>query len=228
MRATVSCPATPGRWMLALLLALAPAVPARAQERDTAAAKRTTPVQVQSRDTAVAAVAAPAHAHERLQVGDRILIECVGPPGARCVGRLVALGEDTLVVALAQGRKPSPVVTIPRSAVSRVWVSDGRSRRTLAGLGIGLVVGAALGAGIGAASYERCSECFLDYGQEFSTAVGAAGGGAIGLVVGGVAGSMIRGDRWRAVQLSPSIVAAQPLGDRLGLAVRVHFGGSSQ
>ncbi len=193
MCATCRCPATPGRWLIPPLLALALAVPAQAQDSLS------------------------------LRVGQMVRFQYRGHPGPSYEGRLLSVSDDSL--ALESRTRPGTAVTVARSDMCRIWVSDGRSRRTGAGLGIGLFVGAVLGGVLGAVSYEPCSDCFMDLGDVASAAKGAAGGAALGMVVGGIAGASTVREHWRAIDMAPAVTLAPAGATRFGLGARVPLGG---
>ena len=95
------------------------------------------------------ALAMPADAQDTLalHVGDVVRVQLRGHPSPSYEGRLLAFDRDSLAIAAVANSNAT--VSIRRSDISRVLVSDGRSRSTWAGMGLGLLTGAALGAAAG-------------------------------------------------------------------------------
>ena len=124
------------------------------------------------------------------------------PDGARRIGVLRGAARDSLVVLWADGGEE----TLPVAEVRRLDVSRGRQRAVWQGLAIGLAAGAGTGAIIGAASYtdDGCGEfgCLVDFGRNFHAGIGAAIGGAAGVLVGGTIGAVGRWERWRRLPTS--------------------------
>ena len=118
-------------------------------------------------------------------------------PSPVVVGELIAVNDSALLVRRQRG---SGDITIPRSAVLRLQVSQGTSRGTsaLRGALLGSVIGGVVG-------YYSVTEnsYYVDQqgGAVIGVAYGAAGGSLIGLLVGSF-------ERWRdtAVPMSFSVV----------------------
>ncbi len=158
--------------------------------------------------------------------GQLVRIQLRDPP-VRYEGRLLRLDRDSVVLSLV-GPGVGRTVPIPRSAISSAWVSAGRSRNTLRGLGIGLLAGGVGGAIIGAVTYSPCESqgygCILAPGSRAQAAgAGAALVGTLGLVVGGVAGWATVRQRWQPLSLPASAMLA-PIGrGRIALRVDAPF-----
>ena len=158
--------------------------------------------------------------------GSRVRVRLAQSPGAtpatrdRWTGDLVRLDADSVViraddgiVALSRPQVRSLEAYVgPRPLGSAMW------RGAMIGAGVGVVLGAVSGA----ASYEPCGPAdFLCPSRGGSVALGAFTVGVAGLVAGGVAGAVLRRDRWRNVPLSAGArvsLATTPLG--AGVAIR--------
>lgn len=162
--------------------------------------------------------AGPVHAQVPTQVhpGDLVRIRLDHESRPR-TGRLITIDQDSIV--LAQTDDPGVITAVPRAAVSRAWVSRGRSRKTLQGLLIGLGVGAVTGTALGAIAYHPCQDCLLDFGRGVSAALGGTMGSALGLVTGGVVGFATRREKWQPVETRVRVGATGHGG--FALAVRL-------
>lgn len=169
------------------------------------------------------ALAMPADAQDTLalHVGDVVRVQLRGHPSPSYEGRLLAFDRDSLAIAAVANSNAT--VSIRRSDISRVLMSDGRSRSTWAGLGLGLLTGAALGAAAGAIVPHDCGEDDPFCGRDARALAGAAVGGTLGLVVGGIAGTLTWHERWRPVELPPAVgIRVVPTGrGRVGLALSI-------
>ena len=159
----------------------------------------------------------------RLPSGTKIRFEL--RDGARHEGRVVALSRDTLR-AIGLG---TPEVAYRVSDIQKLDAMTGRHRKVLRSALIGTGAGLVAGTVIGAATHEPCETteilgCLLaPQTRAQSAALGALGGGILGLVLGGVAGLIPR-DRWERVRLDGGVVHLRPRTLRdgaqgLGLAV---------
>ncbi|HUP19109.1 MAG TPA: hypothetical protein VM778_04050 [Gemmatimonadota bacterium] len=110
------------------------------------------------------------------------------------------------------------VVAVPRKLVTSVEVSSGTERHTGRGALLGAAFGAGTGAILGALTFEEPG--FLIHSRTESAAFGAVALGAIGLLVGGVAGFMDRTETWREIPAAGWSVYRQPDG-RVGIGFRV-------
>lgn len=115
-------------------------------------------------------------------------------------GELLSLTSRTLLV---QPRSGGDAISIPRSAVERLRVSEGPRRATLRGAFIGMIVGFAIGEAIVAADRadgeldDACGEqSCRGWGTRFLFT-------GIGIGAGGVVGSRFHHERWRDVPLDP-------------------------
>lgn len=108
-------------------------------------------------------------------------IEVAQQTGERLTGKFSRVSEDSIAVA-----RKAQIITVPRSAVSRVRVSGKRLTYTL----IGAAIGAAGGAGLGAAGGESLNQ---GSGGDFANLKPAvtAGCGVAGALVGAVVGSLL-------------------------------------
>jgi hypothetical protein len=141
-----------------------------------------------------------------LEPAERRLLEAAC--GSHCrsfTGRLLTADQGTLTVRL-DGRQD--VVTLPPGSLARVEVSRGHeSRGTSAAksAGLGLLTGAVIGGLVGLAwgdptcqsAPDQLLSC-LRFSRGEKAGMGAAGLGALGLVIGGLAGAANPGEDWRA------------------------------
>ena len=142
-------------------------------------------------------------------VGARVRVTSAQIPRGRTVGILGRITRDTVVVT---GH------AVSLASISRFELSAGRKSKWLTGMGTGFLGGAALGALSGVIACRR-----TEIPGYCALVLGGIGGGA-GLVVGGILGASMQGDRWREVPLS-AFRMAPILGPRgtLGIAVSVSF-----
>lgn len=156
-------------------------------------------------------------------------------PRATFVGQIMVVDDDTLVIRL-DGR---PVrLTVPRSSVTEMDVSLGRSKKlgrgasALRGLGIGVGGGVLLGYLSGD---DHCTPHGRDFIEVAVSCWGASSGGEKATIAGtlfGVLGGIIGAawgggetDRWEGVERAGSSkakVAVRPQG-RMGLSVSIAF-----
>jgi hypothetical protein len=152
---------------------------------------------------------APAHVAARsLAVGDTVQIRCAG---ARYVGRIARLTDDSLVVSRAGGED-----AVARGDVAELLRLTGRGPRgrTIAiGAGVGLVGGAALGfvGGRMAGHITACDAVDPNCtpGSHDRTAEGAftAVGALVGSLVGAMTGPVFRRAHWEPI--SPVLQSAR-------------------
>ena len=118
-------------------------------------------------------------------------------PSPVVVGKLIAVNDSALLVRRQRG---SGDITIPRSAVLRLQVSQGTSRGTsaLRGALLGSVVGGVVG-------YHSVTENSYLVDQQGGAVIGVVYGAASGSLIGLLVGSF---ERWRdtAVPMSFSVV----------------------
>lgn len=161
--------------------------------------------------------------------GTRVRVLGVARQPAIATGAFVRLAGDTVVLTDSAGT--TRAVTLQPG---RRWeISTGMHRRTLQGMGIGLLVGAGTGALLGAATYQPpdCPPqsfwrdlCVVVSGSAASRALtGAVVLGVPAMVIGGLAGSEKR-ERWRPVTTVAPRVALLPTGwHSAALAVSISF-----
>jgi hypothetical protein len=167
--------------------------------------------------TAVLLAAVPAAA--QIVPGNRVRVHAAGQRSL--VGTLQSLDETALIL---NPHGSSDAVTIDRSRVQRVDISQRRGRKGRGGL-IGFIGGAALGAALGAGIAADCSEedflCL--YPREQRGAYMAGSAVALG-VVGAVIGAAVSpGEKWGRVPLDRVRVGVLPCPAR-GVGVVVSFG----
>jgi len=143
------------------------------------------------------------------------------------VAVLVAPGADTVLVRWAEH---TSTVAVPLAEVSRLDVSTGRHRKLLKGALVGTLSAGTVGALLGAATYSPCESteffgCFMEpTSQGESALLGGIVGGALGLIVGTLAGLPTR-ESWHQVPLEARRVAlaVTPRGRATGLGVSLRF-----
>lgn len=163
---------------------------------------------------------AQAVADSLLRVGTRVRVATVNSDFA--IGVVHARTADSMTVAWEGGLSS----TLTNAEISRIDVSAGPQPFVLRGMGFGFLGGAVVGAAIGAATYEQ--SIFLDFGIGVEMAGNAIVFGALGIVLGGVAGGVGRREGWSRVRLDrgqPQRVSVAPLlGVRSqGVRVAVRF-----
>ena len=154
----------------------------------------------------------------------RVRLTLASPSSQRLVGTLVGQYADSFRVQLAARAAP---VSVARSAVVRLEVSQGQKRAVgegaLIGAGLGVIGGFVL-SGVAASKSQSCGTpnlfgvCYVDwYGRAFR---GGLIGGAIGGAVGAALGYALRTDRWEGVPLSRAHqLALAPRGAGLALSL---------
>lgn len=179
--------------------------------------------------------AAPSAARAQAQPGDVVRV-WTGPQ--RQEGIVVAAAADTLRLAVYR----SDTVALAWSDVRRIDVNTGRMspresmvRGMVRGLGFGVAIGAVAGFAFGEFCHVESSS-IADQGTQqtverrgcgttgrvIGTAVGAVGGGAIGMGVGAVYGTWKPRSRWERARTRPELaVGAAPGG--VALAVDLRF-----
>lgn len=142
----------------------------------------------------------------RLPSGTRIRFEL--RDGAKHEGQVVALRGDTLRAVWPGSVESAHHVT----DIRKLEASRGRHRSVRRGLLIGTGAGVVLGTALGALTHEPCvsEEEFLGcllapQTRAQSAALGAVGGGLLGLVIGGGIGLIPR-ERWQRVRLDGGVV----------------------
>lgn len=160
-------------------------------------------------------------------------------PGRRLAGALVGETADALLMRF-DGSKSA--TSIPRSAVRRIEVSAGRTRRgpsILAGALAGGLVGAVVGSGVGGGHrntqppprIEGCGMPLCGFEEwlawELRNSSLGDGGGAlvgafVGVMLGGSIGSALAPERWRPAERPSVRVTAAPVrrGAKVALALR--------
>ena len=133
------------------------------------------------------------------RVGDRVRVRAPSVRDDRYVGRVEGLPPDSIMLDTAGVRRRlgfdmGPVlveefrrVTIPTSAIESIDISTGRShkRATIKGAIIGALGGGAL---FGATNLPEVNPTFSDF----------VGGAGVGVVVGGVVGYLLGGEKWQS------------------------------
>lgn len=151
-------------------------------------------------------------------VGERVRLSAPNLPGGAVVGQLLRVEDAAFVIGAGDPMGTGRVVEVPRELVTSVEVSTGAERGTGRGALLGAAFGAGTGAIFGALTFEEPSFVFSSRGE--SAAIGAVALGAIGLLVGGVAGFLNRTETWREIPVAGWSVSRQPDG-RVGIGFRV-------
>jgi hypothetical protein len=150
-----------------------------------------------------------------VHIGDRVRVSAPSVSDTRIRGTLVALDEETLIVA-PEGKTPQ--IEMSRSQVTRLQVSRGKRSHWVAGAVTGVVGGLALTAsycGSGGALGGGCSGDDALGVAAFFCGIGAAGGALVGAVV--------RTDRWEMVPANTVAVSIIPVPVRRGMALGVRI-----
>jgi hypothetical protein len=139
-------------------------------------------------------------------------------------GRLVRVASDLLVLVRPGS---GDTVTVRGMAGTQVWVSRHDSRRTLAGMGIGVLGGATAGAIAANAGYKRCGSgdesCWNIFSRGDMMVAGAVAGGAIGLLLGAGIGSTIVSHDWRPLDTSATATVEPDRGSGVAVVLRLRF-----
>lgn len=142
-------------------------------------------------------VSVPAAA-QRLEPGQRIRVTAPEIPLARETGLLVSLDAATLAFDGATQRW-----SVPRHLVTRLEASQGRKGHLLTGLLVGAGVGIVAGfIAIEGGSSSMCSGSG-DYARNCWFVMGGAT--ALGALLGGGTGALIRTERWVVVPLDAPV-----------------------
>ena len=154
---------------------------------------------------------------DQVQTGARIRVTSSANKLVKEVGVVREVAGDSLVFA---SDRSSQSWTVAMRELDRLEVSTGRHRKTLTGLGIGLLGGGVTSALIGAAA---CQDGF------FTKAECVAGSGMMGalagMLIGTIAGAATRTEGWRGVQeRKPLAMMVKPLGGgKVAIGVRIGF-----
>jgi len=143
--------------------------------------------------------------------GARVRIASPQLAGGRTVGLVERLTGDTVVVA---GQ------AIGRGTITRMDLSSGRRSQWRMGMGIGAATGFAIGAIVGVVG---CQGSDVDGLPMICAGVLGGAGGALGLGIGGLLGSMTQEEAWSKIPLatirvSPIIHRSGQFGLLLGLS----------
>lgn len=117
-----------------------------------------------------------------LATGERVRIRAPGLARDDIVGAITQVGGDTLIVEVSWRNQPVRVPLVTVASIDRAWGYQTRTVR-------GTVIGAALGLLAGVIVFE-------------DDEVGEGGLLVAGAAVGGVIGSRLRVERWRAAPTS--------------------------
>ena len=149
---------------------------------------------------------------ETLSPGARVRVTLLDMEPREAV--VVSRTADTLVV---RWREFSNADAVPFAAIAALEVNTAGRHSVLKGASLGLLAGGAIGAIVGAAAPESHGgpENTIDFGEGFQTAVGAVGGGTIGLVIGTLVG-LSRSADWRAVSTDARRLGVAIAPDRRG------------
>jgi hypothetical protein len=153
--------------------------------------------------------------------GSRVRVTHPGE-GTR-VGTVVSLTADTLAVRFA-GRSDAALMSLDQ--VSRVDVSRGSERRVLRRAGVGFLVGAGGGAVFGAIAESQCDPAtdFICLGADGGALLGGLFFGAVGGIVGAVAG-LVPSERWEHVPVERRRIGivTPATSSRKGLGLAIAF-----
>ena len=130
----------------------------------------------------------------RLEPGQRVRVTAPTISSTQIVGAFGHIEADTLVVE-TDGR----TWHLPRASLTRVDVNRGQKANAGKGALFGFLIGAGVGA-VALGSSDLCTET-LEVAGGRCALIGAGGGGVAGLLLGAIAGALIKTDRWQKVPL---------------------------
>lgn len=142
-----------------------------------------------------------------------VRVRVTGPDlAAPIVGRLTALGSDTLTVLVEGASAPT---AISMADPIEVQVSTGNHSQVWPWMWKGIVVGGIAGFVIGTvvANHESVTNSSITHDMAIGTGVGIGAGAA----VGGVIGALLPSERWKTVYLSYRKTAARSGSLEVGL-----------
>jgi hypothetical protein len=153
----------------------------------------------------------------RLEPGQRVRVTAPTISSTQIVGAFAHMAADTLVVE-TDGR----AWHFPRASLTRVDVNRGQKSNAGRGALFGFLIGAGIGA-VALGSSSLCAET-LEVPAGRCALIGAGGGGVGGLLLGTIAGALIKTDRWQEVPVDRLRVSLIPPGPgRFALAMSVSF-----
>jgi hypothetical protein len=139
----------------------------------------------------------PVAAQQNAGVGSRIRISLRPPASDRLVGTLLESPADSLRVETTSGN----VLSLSRTAISRLEVSRGRHSQAGLGALIGLAPGLAGGLVAGTIAHRETQFINITTG---GVVLITAMGGAVGAGLGALIGAAFTGDRWEVLPLASS------------------------
>ncbi|HSU14754.1 hypothetical protein [Longimicrobium sp.] len=157
--------------------------------------------------TAAATLPRTVHAQRvEMPEGGPVRVTAAGWHPGRVAGTLVQATADSVMI-----RTGDSLVAIPRGRVTRVEVPDGRRRYATRGMLIGIGVGAVIGAIGGITCHDDCP----DGTTALTTFIGAGGG----MLLGGAAGALVTGPRWRDASPPTTAIRITPAPGGRGIAL---------
>jgi hypothetical protein len=160
-----------------------------------------------------------------LRPGTRVRVNA-GAGGRRIAGpirgTLVAMDGQAITLDVREGGAGPSRVQIPLGVVSKVEASRGRHGHPWTGAALGFTVGAALGFGLAQHSVGECN--IIGPCPRQSPLPAALGLGLLGATAGVGIGTLVRSERWTAVDVLRVDVAVGPTRDRgLSVTARLSF-----
>ncbi len=138
----------------------------------------------------------------------------------RQTGDVIATSADTLIIRVKRVHT-TDTLTLLLASVDRLEVSAFSGRATGRGAAIGFGVGALLGGVIGyALGSSNCHSCYIPPAD--AAGYGVITVGALGAIIGAIAGSHRRWDHWEDVPRAQGAVVPLP-NDRFGVGVAIRF-----
>ncbi len=158
-------------------------------------------------------------AQASVTAGQRVRVTSKEHGLLRQTGDVIAASDDALIVRVKRVHT-ADTLTLLLASVDRLEVSAFGGRATGRGAAIGFGVGALLGGTIGYALASRnCHNCYIPPADGAGYGVMAVG--ALGAIVGAIAGSHRRWDHWEEVLPARGAVVPLPHGNvGVGLVVR--------
>ncbi len=162
----------------------------------------------------------------RVVTGDRVRIVATSVEGVFEVSSLRGDTLDLIGTTVTGATATNATrLALPWSQVCRLEVRRPRSSSAglLRGAGIGLLAGAGTGAVLGFAAGDDPPGTFLAFTRGEKAAAGGLVLGTIGLLAGGVIGTLAPGVRWERVDLAERVGLSVGRGGTLALAYRHRF-----
>ena len=159
--------------------------------------------------------------------GQRVRLMVSGSKRPLVVGQFIRQANDSIVIRPDSALRPEGERAFLLERGHRVEQSVGFRRRTLKGVGVGLLAGATTGGVVGALTYSKpdCSSDFIcfDFGRGFSAFAGAMVLALPGMVIGGIIGASEKHEAWRRADPAVRALIAPTAKGGVQLAASMSF-----